>query len=313
MSRPAVSCPRCYHPKAWEIHPGNLCCTQCGYTLKYPCPYCQNPLPDDEHDPVSCPSCVQSFSLSRVQDWIEEGWLVSGTEKCSCRRPLASQVKNPAKKQCPDPQNCHQQLSLFEQGGEKKESYIFLDFETTGLNIGKDNIIEIGAVKASSTNEVETFQRLIKPTHSISDRIEGITGITDDMVKDAPPLKAALEEFAEFCADSTIVAHNADFDIPWLLTSNLRHHIQPKSKSVICTLLWARKQKESRCSLGALTQKYQVAHANAHRALADAMATKDIFFIYKTKSKVPPPSKSLSDYLPLSQRLVSTYSDYVQP
>ena len=111
--------------------------------------------------------------------------------------------------------------------------------------------------------------------------ITKITGIDQEMVSDAPPLKPVLEEFIEFCGDANIIAHNAQFDIPWLICSLLRHDLPVPFKDVTCTLNWAKQNEEGRRSLGALSKKYQIGHENAHRALADAVVTKVLYYIYQ--------------------------------
>ena len=65
---------------------------------------------------------------------------------------------------------------------------------------------------------------------------------------------------------------------------------------LICTLKWARLMKEGRASLGALTKKYKIGHLNAHRALADAAVTKELFFIYDRGQTVDRPVESLDVY-----------------
>jgi DNA polymerase III epsilon subunit-like protein len=132
------------------------------------------------------------------------------------------------------------------------------------------------------------------------------------MVADAPDLKPVFERLAVFIGTSKLVIHNADFDMPWLLSGLLRHHIKIPDTSVICTLKWARAIGEPQASLGALTRKYGIGHANAHRALADAAATKEIFFIFDNEGKAPRPRAEVSEFVPQTKKIVDRYREYVQ-
>jgi len=96
------------------------------------------------------------------------------------------------------------------------ETFVVVDLETTGVTPSLDEIIEIGAVKVRGGRKGETFHAFIKPCKPISDKIRGLTGISDDMVADAPPAEVVLREWLEFCGQGTLVAHNAAFDSGFL-------------------------------------------------------------------------------------------------
>lgn len=205
---------------------------------------------------------------------------------------------------------CSGQSSLF---GSSSEALTFLDFETTGLEVGKNNVIEFGALKIDEDGNEHTFQAFVRPKEVISEKITQITGIDAAMVEGASSLEETMQEFALFSANTKLVAHNADFDIPWLVTASLRYEIPLKIDTVICTLKWAREAGEPRCSLGALTKKYAIAHTNAHRALADAVATKEVYFIFENSYKNKQPQKPLSDYKNAAKILVEKYRENFQP
>ena len=96
------------------------------------------------------------------------------------------------------------------------ETYVAVDLETTGLNPKTDRIIEIGAVKVEHGTVKDVFDRLIHPGRKIGTFVEQLTGITDDMVKDAPVITEVLPEFLEFAKDAPLVGHNIMFDYSFL-------------------------------------------------------------------------------------------------
>jgi len=196
---------------------------------------------------------------------------------------------------------CSGQTDLF---GTIRESFVFLDFETTGLEPNHDHIIEVGALKIDEDGYEHIFQELIQPPVSISPKITQITGIDNDMVKHARPIEPVMRQLREFIGSSKLVIHNADFDMLWLLIGLIRHDIPLVDSSVICTLKWARSNGESHASLGALTKKYGIGHANAHRALADAAATRELFFIFDRNPKTPRPILESTHYLAQVKRLL---------
>jgi len=90
---------------------------------------------------------------------------------------------------------------------------IVLDFETTGLSPQYgDRAIEIGAVLIEDNMIVDRFQGLMNPGFRINSFIEAYTGISNDLLEDAPPCEEMMEQFAEFMKDHPLVAHNAAFD-----------------------------------------------------------------------------------------------------
>jgi len=90
--------------------------------------------------------------------------------------------------------------------------YVAFDLETTGLSAENDRIIEIGAVLMKDGKELSRFQTFVDPERKLEKKIIDLTGITDEMLKDAPKIEAVLPEFLEFVGDRVLVAHNAKFD-----------------------------------------------------------------------------------------------------
>lgn len=98
-----------------------------------------------------------------------------------------------------------------------KSTYCLLDIETTGFSFRTDKITEIGVLKYVDGKIVDTFETFVNPEIPIPEHITKLTGITDEMVKDAPKIDEAMKQFIDFVGeDSILVAHNATFDLGFL-------------------------------------------------------------------------------------------------
>ena len=123
----------------------------------------------------------------------------------------------------------------------KADTVIVLDFETTGLSPDYgDRAIEIGAVRIENGEVVERFQALMNPGRRINSFIEGYTGITNGMLKDAPPCKEVMHEFADFINGYNLVAHNASFDKRFL-DAELDKISRSYSGQFACSMLMSRR------------------------------------------------------------------------
>ena len=174
----------------------------------------------------------------------------------------------------------------FEYPEEFKNSvYTVVDFETTGTDIINDKITEIGAVKIVNGKIVEKFQTLVNPGVHISDRIVEITGIDDELVKDAPTIDKVFPDLFKFLGDSIFVAHNTDFD--YRLIKNVGKNLGYIIKNdYIDTLALSRKvlPSLSRHRLNDVCGHFGIVF-NHHRALSDAFATAEMFLELKKDKK----------------------------
>ena len=164
-------------------------------------------------------------------------------------------------------------------------SLVALDLETTGLDPKKDAIIEIGAVRFSGQREEAEFHSLINPGRPIPPEITHLTGINNEMVRNAPPLTAVLQQFVDFVGESPVVGHNVQFDLGFLLQSNILQNVQAIDTFEMASILMP---LASRYNLGGLCQQLGIPLFNAHRALDDAKMTKNLFLrLYEKAENLP--------------------------
>ena len=114
-------------------------------------------------------------------------------------------------------------VAVHGEGNAKfSDEYVAFDLETTGLSNKTDEIIEFGAVILRDGKPAERFESFVNPGRKLSQKIIDLTGITDDMLKDAPTLDQVLPEFLAFCGDRPLAAHNADFDVGFVRQACMR-------------------------------------------------------------------------------------------
>ncbi len=155
-------------------------------------------------------------------------------------------------------------------------SVVVLDFETTGLSPDNgDRAIEIGAVLVRNNQLVDRFQSLMNPGKRISLFIQDYTGITNAMLKKAPPIDEVMDEFSNFMAGHHLVAHNAGFDRRFL-DAELQRIGKRRTQEFACSMLASRRIYPDAPShnLEALVRYTDIAtDGTYHRALADAEMT----------------------------------------
>lgn len=158
--------------------------------------------------------------------------------------------------------------------------YVAIDLETTGINPGLDSIIEVGMVRVSRGEIIETFHTLVRPEKKIPLRIKKLTGIDDGMVADAPGLHHIKSAMAEFIGDRAILGHSVGFDIGFL-ESGMGMAIRNPAYD---TLDLARILMPSAGShrLEALCSSAGIKSTAFHRALEDARAA---FMLYEHLAK----------------------------
>ncbi len=158
------------------------------------------------------------------------------------------------------------------------DEFIVFDIETTGLSAATCKITEIGAVLYKQGKIVSRYGTFVNPGVPIPENIVKLTGITDEMVADAPDISVALPEFLDYCGSRMLVAHNASFDVgfiraaaeacgipfgnPYLDTVAVSHYVNPDIKNH---------------KLNTLADHYGLGDFNHHRAADDAEMLAMIF------------------------------------
>ncbi len=155
------------------------------------------------------------------------------------------------------------------------------DVETTGLIPAVDRIVEIGAVRFSVDGVLDRFETLIDPEMPMPADARAINGITDEMVAGKPRIREMLPEFFSFTGDSSLVAHNAPFDVGFIHAAASLHGIPAPDAPALDTrtLAEAAFPRRGSYSLAALKRSLSIGSAASHRALADADACRELFLL----------------------------------
>jgi DNA polymerase-3 subunit alpha (Gram-positive type) len=154
------------------------------------------------------------------------------------------------------------------------DTYVVFDVETTGLSATYNQIIELAAVKMKDGKVIDTFSELANPHQPLSEQIVKLTGITDEMLKDAPEIDDVLKRFYDFVGEGTLVAHNARFDMGFLQVGYKKLGLK-LDHPVIDTLELARFLHPylKNHKLNTLCKQFNIELVNHHRATDDAEAT----------------------------------------
>ena len=154
------------------------------------------------------------------------------------------------------------------------ETYISLDLETTGVKPENDEIIEVAAVKFQDAKVIDTFHTLVNPHVPLSHQIQELTGIRQADVDYAPPFTAIAGQLASFIAGHSLVGQRISFDVDFLSHNGIKL-FTPAYDTFELAIIFL--PQLSDYSLAGLAQKLAVPPFRWHRALPDALATKDVF------------------------------------
>ena len=156
--------------------------------------------------------------------------------------------------------------------------FVVFDLETTGFNPIKEDLLEIGAVKIKEGRVIDEYKSLIRPNKQISDEIQKLTGITPEMVKDAPEPDKVVKDFLDFASGSVLVAHNARFDVNFLIAKCRQFYGTEFQPVFVDTLGFARSiwPNFKSYSLNNLAKELEINLINHHRASDDALCASKI-------------------------------------
>lgn len=166
---------------------------------------------------------------------------------------------------------------------DSDQPYVVIDVETTGGGRDYHRITEVAVVRIEQGEIVAQWSQLLNPERRIPHAITQLTGISNEMVADAPLFAEQADTFLDLCAGAIFVAHNVNFDYGFIrreFDRMGRTFRMPK----LCTVQLARKHlaKLSSYRLSALCEAYNIDLTNHHRALADARATAELFLLIQS-------------------------------
>jgi DNA polymerase-3 subunit epsilon len=168
---------------------------------------------------------------------------------------------------------------------------VFLDLETTGASPSFDRITEIGLVEVDRGDYIGEWSSLVNPGRGIPTAIQQLTGITDDMVRDAPPFAELAELLHRRLEGKVLVAHNARFDHGFLSTEfrRLGMRYQPE---ILCTVKLSRRlfPQHPRHNLDSVIERHGLACDRRHRALGDAQ----VLWQFAREIQIDPGSEAVS-------------------
>jgi len=162
--------------------------------------------------------------------------------------------------------------------------YAIVDIETTGGHASANGITEIAICIHNGKKVVERYSTLVNPGRDIPIYISALTGITNDMVQNAPPFEDVAHDVYHLLNNNIFVAHNVNFDF-----SFVRHHLAAAGYELrcnkLCTVRLGRKIMPGlpSYSLGKLCRHLNISNESRHRAAGDAEATAQLFSLLLQK------------------------------
>ncbi|MFQ5879486.1 MAG: helicase C-terminal domain-containing protein [Dehalococcoidia bacterium] len=164
-------------------------------------------------------------------------------------------------------------------------SYVSIDLETTGLSAETDAIIEVAAVRFDDAGVKESLATLVNPHRPLPYRIQLLTGISEEELRDAPPFEVVAYDLERFIGDDAVVGQNVRFDLAFLAARGIYPPGPALDTWELASLLLP---GLGEYNLRALAQHLGIEFPVRHRALPDAVAAKDVFLALRQRAKVLP-------------------------
>ncbi|MDJ0753294.1 MAG: helicase C-terminal domain-containing protein [Ardenticatenaceae bacterium] len=163
-------------------------------------------------------------------------------------------------------------------------TYVIVDLETTGLDARRNSILEFAGLVLEDGEVIDEFETLLRPQDKISAEITEITGITPEMVEDAPSLFAVRARIRRLLSDYPLVGHNVGFDAGFLHQDNIGLTNPPIDTLTLATILLP--------GLPRYNLEFLAIHLNLplpeggqdHRAMSDALLTAELLMILRERA-----------------------------
>lgn len=159
------------------------------------------------------------------------------------------------------------------------EEFVVIDFETTGFSPIQNEIIEVGMLKVCGTDVVDSYQQLVRPKKPVSGRITKLTGITNEMLEEAPAAADIMPDVLDFIGDLPLVGHNVSFDIGFLVRNANLYCDGDTAFPSFDTMQCAKRELPflPDYKLGTVANYFDCQDETTHRALADCHSTLGCF------------------------------------
>lgn len=180
----------------------------------------------------------------------------------------------------------------------KDLDFVVVDVEATGAKTPPNRLIELGAYRIHNGRIVDKFLSLVNPEIPIPRFVASLTGISNDMVKQAPVFADLAPQWLDFVADSVLIAHNSNFDANFINHEVSR--VYPGHRMVnphLCTVKLSRLVLPDLLNhrLDTIASHFSIPIASRHRAGCDALATAEIFLHLLVKLEEDHGAKDLAD------------------
>lgn len=180
----------------------------------------------------------------------------------------------------------------------KDLDFVVVDVEATGAKTPPNRLIELGAYRIRDGRIVDKFLSLVNPEIPIPRFVATLTGISNEMVKEAPVFADVAPRWLDFVSDSVLIAHNSNFDANFINHEISR--VYPGHRMVnphLCTVKLSRRVLPDLLNhrLDTLADHFSIPIASRHRAGCDALATAEIFIQLLTRLEQNHGAKDLAD------------------
>ncbi len=180
-----------------------------------------------------------------------------------------------------------------------EQTFCIVDIETTSGKASTGQIIEIGAIKYKNGEIIDKYESLVNANY-ISEHVQNLTGITLDMVKNAPSLQSVMEEFKIFLEDDVFVAHAISFDYKFISQTMEQFDLGKLSNRKICSIDLAKRViVNDKYGLQYLRKLLKIDIGNHHRAYDDAHST--LIVLQKCFDDMPRYIKTAEDLIQYSK------------